>query len=83
MAMKKTQTLVQLTSELLAALDETAVRTGRSRSDIIREAIEEYLDDIMSGGIDKQIIRGYRKRPQREDPWAEAMARESIAAEPW
>lgn len=82
-AMKKTQTLVQLTPELLAALDQQAAATGRSRSDIIREAIRHYLDDVLRDEIDRQIVTGYRRKPQKPDPWAEAATRESIAAEPW
>ena len=44
MNMARTQTLVQLTDELLARLDAFRAREGRSRSEVIREAIECYLD---------------------------------------
>lgn len=80
---KKTQTLVQLTTDLLAALDQQAAASGRSRSDIIREAIRHYFDEIIQDEIDKKILAGYRRKPQKSDPWAEAATRESIAAEPW
>ncbi len=83
MLMARAQTLVQLTDELLAALDQRAVATGRSRSDLIREAIEGYLAGVAAHAVDRQIIEGYRRVPQEADPWAEALARESIAAEPW
>jgi metal-responsive CopG/Arc/MetJ family transcriptional regulator len=78
--MKRTQTLVQLTDDLLAALDQRAAAAGRSRSDLIREAIQDYLggDDA-----DQAIVEGYRRVPQEADAWAEALARDSIAAEPW
>jgi predicted transcriptional regulator len=81
--MKKTQTLVQLTPDLLAALDQQASASGRSRSDIIREAIRHYIGDVLQDEIDRKILAGYRKKPQEADPWAEAATRESIAAEPW
>jgi predicted DNA-binding protein len=81
--MPRTQTLVQLTDELLAALDQRAVATGRSRSDLIREAIEHYLRDAAADEVDRRIVEGYRRIPQESDPWAEALARGSIAAEPW
>lgn len=81
--MKKTQTLVQLTPDLLAALDQQAAATGRSRSDIIREAIRLYLEEVLEEEIDRQIVAGYRKKPQKADKWADAAAREAIAAEPW
>jgi metal-responsive CopG/Arc/MetJ family transcriptional regulator len=81
--MARTQTLVQLTDDLLAALDQHAAATGRSRSDLIREAVERFIDEELDRRIDRQIVRGYTRIPQEEDPWAEALARESIAAEPW
>jgi metal-responsive CopG/Arc/MetJ family transcriptional regulator len=81
--MARTQTLVQLTDDLLAALDQQAASTGRSRSELIREAIERYLIEEVEARIDQAIVKGYSRIPQEEDPWAEAMARESIAAEPW
>jgi hypothetical protein len=33
--------------------------------------------------IDTAIMDGYRRLPQEPDPWADAAAREAIAAEPW
>ncbi len=78
--MARAQTLVQLTDDLLAALDQRAVATGRSRSDLIREAIEVYLGEDEA---DRLIVEGYRRIPQDADPLAEALARDSIAAEPW
>ncbi len=81
--MARKQTLVQLTDQLLAALDQHAVATGRSRSDLIREAIERYLSELAADEVDRRITEGYRQRPQTSDAWAKALARESIAAEPW
>ena len=81
--MARTQTLVQFTDELLTALDQHAAQTGRSRSDLIREAVERYLREGLEGEIDRQIQEGYRRIPQEPDPWADALARESIAEEPW
>ena len=81
--MARAQTLVQLTDELVAALDQRAVATGRSRSDLIREAIDRYLGAVAADEADRQIVDGYRRIPQEADPWAEALARDSIAAEPW
>lgn len=39
----RTQTMVQLTDELVALLDQRADRDGTSRSQVIREAVETYL----------------------------------------
>lgn len=74
---------MQLTDQLLAALDQQAAATGRSRSDLIREAIENYLSELTADEVDRRITEGYRRRPQTSDAWASALARESIAAEPW
>ena len=81
--MARTQTLVQLSDELLAALDQYAVASGRSRSDVIRGAIERYLNEAVTSEVDRLIVEGYRRIPQEPDPWADAAARESIAEEPW
>jgi metal-responsive CopG/Arc/MetJ family transcriptional regulator len=82
--MARRQTLVQLTDELLALLDERAARSGRSRSELIRVAIERELAADADSAIDTAIVEGYRRfPPQEHDSWAEASARRSIAAEPW
>lgn len=79
----RVQTLVQLTDDLLAALDERAVATGRSRSDLVRQSIERFLREDTEAGIDRAIVDGYALRPQEPDPWVEVVAKDSIAAEPW
>ena len=81
--MARRQTLVQLTDELLAALDQHAARTGRSRSEIIRAALERYVARTLQADIDRAIVEGYTRTPQEDDAWAEAAARQSIAEEPW
>lgn len=83
MVVARRQTLVQLSDELLALLDERAAKSGRSRSEIIRAAIERELAAERDAAIDAAIVEGYTRIPQEPDPWAERSARESIAAEPW
>jgi metal-responsive CopG/Arc/MetJ family transcriptional regulator len=78
MAMARRQTLVQLSDELLAALDERASRAGTSRSELIREAIEAYLKQGHDAEIDAAIVDGYTRIPPDDDPWIEALARESL-----
>jgi len=79
------QTLVQLTEELLRRLDERAAREGRSRSSLIREAIEAYMYDEEQAEITRQIIEGYERIPVTEEEMeiAEASAREAVEEEPW
>ena len=82
--MARRQTLVQLFDELFALLDERAVRTGRSRSELIRAAVEHEFAEDRAEAIDASIVEAYRRAPPPEhDRWAEASARRSIATEPW
>jgi metal-responsive CopG/Arc/MetJ family transcriptional regulator len=84
MVVTRKQTLVQLSDELLATLDEIAARRKISRSQLIRDAIEQYLHDEREAEIDREIVEAYTRIPPPEhDPWAEAAAIESIRAEPW
>jgi predicted transcriptional regulator len=82
--MARRPTLVQLNDELVALLDERAARTGRSRSAIIRTAVERELSTERDAAIDSAIVAGYNRFPAGElDPWAEASAKRSVAGEPW
>ena len=80
--MARTQTLVQLSHELLDQLDRHRERDGRSRSAVIREAIERYLARDREAEIDRLIVEGYRQMPP-QDVWGEEAARVLIAEEPW
>ncbi len=83
--MARTQTLVQLTEALLRRLDERAAREGRSRSALIRDAIEAYLYDEEKVRIDREIVEGYERMPTTDEEMeiAEREAREAIREEPW
>jgi metal-responsive CopG/Arc/MetJ family transcriptional regulator len=83
--MARTQTLVQLTRDLLRRLDERAAREGRSRSALIRDAIEAYLHDETRARIDREINAGYERIPTTAEEMeiAEASAREAVEEEPW
>ena len=85
MPVSRTQTLVQLSEDLLRRLDERAAREGRSRSALIREAIEAYLYDEENARIDREIREGYERIPPSEADHraAEREAREAIREEPW
>jgi metal-responsive CopG/Arc/MetJ family transcriptional regulator len=82
---KRTQTLVQLNDELLRRLDERAAREGRSRSALIRDAVEAHLHDEEKARIDREIIEGYERFPETEEEMeiADASAREGVEEEPW
>ena len=82
MAVARKQTLVQLSEELLARLDSYRAPQGRSRSEVVREAIERYLETDREADIDRLIVDAYTRRPP-EDLWSDQAARQMIAAEPW
>lgn len=83
--MERTQTLVQLTRSLLRRLDERAAREGRSRSALIRDAIEAYLHDEEQARIDREIREGYERIPETDEELAaaEREGREMVREEPW
>jgi metal-responsive CopG/Arc/MetJ family transcriptional regulator len=85
MPMSRTQTLVQLNEDLLRRLDERAAREGRSRSALIRDAIDGYLYDEENARINREIREGYERFPETDEEmrWAEASAREGVEEEPW
>jgi metal-responsive CopG/Arc/MetJ family transcriptional regulator len=85
MVMARTQTLVQLSDSLVAALDQRAAQQRRSRSDLIREALERYLAEDLEAEIDRQIVEAYRRIPQtaEDEAWARASGRDMIREEPW
>ena len=57
--MPRKQVLLHLSDELLALLDERAAKSGRSRSEIIRSAIEREFAADREAAIDKAIVDGY------------------------
>ena len=79
----RTPALVQLSDDLIARLDTRAAAARRSRSDLIREAIELYLTDDPAAAVDAAIVDSYTRMPPDEDAGAAWAARASIAAEPW
>jgi len=81
--MARTPALVQLNDDLIARLDARAAVARRSRSELIREAIERYLSDDPASAIDAAIVDSYTRIPPEEDFGASWAARASIDAEPW
>jgi Arc/MetJ-type ribon-helix-helix transcriptional regulator len=79
--MARTQTLVQLSDSLLAALDQRAAQRGVSRSQVIREALEAHLAADHDAEISRRIIEGYERIPQATpDEWGDPAAWATAAA---
>ncbi len=80
------QTLVQLTDELVEALDRRAAREGISRSKLVRDLIAAGLSS--GDEHDRALVEGYRRTPQSDasdawgdlDAWTEANTRRNLAA---
>src|SRR5438067_414069 len=84
MALARRQTLIQLDDARIAALDQRAAASGRSRSDLVREAIDLLLATGDAAAIDAAIVAGYERAPAPErDRWAFEGALATIKAEPW
>lgn len=77
--------MVQLTSPLLALLDERAARDGVSRSRLIRDAVESYLKEDAEAALLQRVLEGYRRQPLTDEEMAtaEASARALVEEEPW
>lgn len=72
MIMTRVQTIVQLTDDLVAALDAAAKQQGVSRSALIREAVIEFLDRHRRADAIDRYIEGYRRIPPGiPDAWGD------------
>lgn len=70
--MARAQTIVQLTDDLVAALDEEAARRGISRSALIRQAVEAHLAGAREARITASLVDGYTRLPQGAgDEWGD------------
>jgi plasmid stability protein len=68
MLMARTQTLVQLSDDLVALLDREAARCGLSRSALIRQILRNHLESEVA--VSTAIIDGYTRVPQATpDAW--------------
>lgn len=79
------QVLVQLNDLLLTVLDQRAAREGKSRSAVIREAVEAYLRAEFDDEVGRAIAEGYRRVPETEQELrdAERQGRRMVREEPW
>jgi predicted transcriptional regulator len=70
--MARTQTMVQLSDDLVETLDRAAARRGASRSALIRELLWEGLRRDRETLLGERIAAGYRRVPQAElDDWGD------------
>ena len=74
------QVLVQLDDGLVARLDRVASALDLSRSELIRRAVDAYLEACDEAGADALTIAAYLRVP--DDP-AELAAFEALALQAW
>jgi len=77
--------MVQLNRSLLDLLDARAARDGVSRSQLIRDAVQAYLDADMEAAALQRVVDGYARTPETDEELRSAHddARKLVAEEPW
>lgn len=76
---------MQLSDDLIEILDERAASEGKSRSAVIREAIEKHVEADRV----RQYVEAYRRMPQTEEEmeWADAASEQAFRLldeeDPW
>jgi predicted transcriptional regulator len=75
---------IRLSDDRLAALEERAAASGRSRSELVREAVDSFLATGEPGAVDAAILAGYARIPaSAQDEWALAGTLALLGGEPW
>ena len=64
--MARKQVLLHLSAEELAKLDELASEKGRSRSAVVRDAIERYVVTESTAEKERRHREGYERIPDDE-----------------
>jgi Arc/MetJ-type ribon-helix-helix transcriptional regulator len=79
------QVAFRLSDRLLTGIDYL-VETGRfsSRTEVVRAAVEQLLDEAHRSDIDAAIVAGYQRTPDESaEGWVSSATRALVAEEPW
>ena len=68
MLVARRQVLVQLSDELVASLDLRARNRAISRSQLIREAVEQFVANDLEAERERAYVESYTRVPQEDDP---------------
>jgi hypothetical protein len=60
-----------------AALERARAKLGRSRSEVIASAVEQWLQGLAAAEAERRYVEGYRRQPER--PVGEALVRAATA----
>ena len=58
---------VPVDEKLLTALDKLSRKQSKARSEIIRQACRQYLEQVESEELDKIYIQGYERIPEEAE----------------
>lgn len=78
--MARRQVLVQLDDAQVAALDRLAVTSDDSRSELIRRAIDRYVEAVAEAVADIRYAEAYERVPEDLE---ESAGLRAISAEVW
>jgi metal-responsive CopG/Arc/MetJ family transcriptional regulator len=83
--MTRKPVLVQLSDELIEKLDRLGETQARSRSALVRDAVERYVAEESEDLLDRRMAEAYRAVPDDADfaAWADHAQRELVEEEPW
>lgn len=76
---------ISLPSEVLEQADRERETTGESRSEFVRQAVEERIRRIAEAERIERYVEGYRKLPETAEEVASSftMSRAALSGEPW
>jgi metal-responsive CopG/Arc/MetJ family transcriptional regulator len=76
---------ISLPDDLLRSIDEQSAEAGLSRSEVIRQALEEMQRAASERAAEAQYIAGYRKHPETsaEVAVATSLSAAAVTDEPW
>ncbi len=76
---------ISLPDDLLRSIDDQSAEAGLSRSEVIRQALEEMQRATSEKAVEAQYIAGYRKHPETPADVAVAtsLPAAAVADEPW
>lgn len=77
------KTAVSIPDELHARVDETARRLGKSRSQVYREALAEYLLRRETDSVTEAMDVALDELGQPSDRWVAEAARSALARTEW
>ncbi len=77
------KTAISLPDELFIQADELARRTGKSRSQVFREALYEYLLRRDPRAVTRAMDEAIAQIDGTPDPWVEEAGRQALERSEW